>query len=554
MKYTSPYTRIFKRVIFIYIFAAILVFSACASSGIENQAVGTEDIPVVTLPPIEKEPVPAIGGELVFAMPENPASINPLLVKNVELTNLMSLIYEQPVRIDTNGQAVSELAETWQADITGTVWTFDLRKGVSWQNGYGSFTSADVKYTIDLIMSYSTDESRYAAYNSYIASYEATDTYKITITLNEPGNIAIYFMTMPIVCEAYLAEHDFDTDLPIGTGPYTVVSYDNREGMKLFTNEAWWKQSPYIQNLSAVCYSDHEAELYALDSNMLDFVTTSIIAIEPYLKYKQTDYIDYITQYYDCLVPNVESGVLSDTRVRQAIAFALDKRDIISEELLGHAVATDYPIPLNSFLSSGSTNIYEYNVQKAIDLLEEAGWKNRDEDPVFEYVENSLLTDLEIDLLIYRNDEDTYRRDVADNIAKQLLNCGVSVNVDEVSYEDYKRRLESSDFDLALCSFYLDKNPDPTFLIGTGGSSNYGGFSDASMDQLLVSCKTATTDEDMITAYLAMEDYFVEQMPHIGLYFRTHSLLYDSDITINSSLRDLNVYTTIPKWYLFVEE
>ena len=424
----------------------------------------------------------------------------------------------------------------------------------TWQNDYGSFTSADVKYTIDLIMSYSAEESRYAAYNSYIASYEATDTYKITITLNEPSNVAIYFMTMPIVCEAYLAEHDFDADLPVGTGPYTVASYDNREGMELFANEVWWKQPPYIQNLSAVNYSDHEAELYALDSNLLDFVTTSIIAIEPYLKYEQTDYIDYITQYYDCLIPNVTNGVLSDKRVRQAVAFALDKRDIISEELLGHAVATDYPIPLNSFLSSGSTNIFEYNVQKAIELLEEAGWKNRDEDPVFEYVENSLLTDLEIDLLIYRNDEDTYRRDVADNIAEQLLSCGISVNVDEVSYEDYKRRLESYDFDIALCSFYLDKNPDPTFLIGTDGSANYGGFSDASMDQLLMNCRTANNDEDMLAAYLAMEDYFVEQMPHIGLYFRTHSLLYDSTITISSNLRDLSVYTTIPKWYLFVEE
>ncbi len=554
MKYTKPYTQIFKKILLISITVAVLVFSACSNNIADSQGAVIDEIPVVTLPPVEKEPVPAVGGELVFAIPENPATINPLLINNVELCNLMNLIYEQPVRIDTDGKAVSELAETWQADVTGTIWTFDLRKGVNWQNGYGSFTSADVKYTIDLIMSYTTEESRYAVYNSYIASYEATDTYKITITLNEPSNVAIYFMTMPIVCEAYLAEHDFDTDLPVGTGPYTADSYDKREGMELSASDVWWKQSPYIQKLSAVCYSDHEAELYALDSNLLDFVTTSIIAIEPYIKYGKTESIDYITQYYDCLIPNVAEGILSDVRTRQAIAFALDKRDIISEELLGHAVATDYPIPLSSFLSGGSTNIYEYNIQKAIDLLGEAGWKNRDEDPVFESVENSLLNDLEIDLLIYKNDEDTYRRDVADNIAEQLLSCGISVNVLEVSYDDYAQRLGNHDFDLALCSFYLDKNPDPTFLIGTGGSANYGKFSDSVMDQLLVACKTATNDEDMVTAYLAMEDYFIQQVPHIGLYFRTHSMIFDSAITTSSSLRDLNVYATIPKWYLYVEE
>ena len=553
MKYTKPYIKIFRKIILFIAAAAVLVFPACTSDTADQSTV-IDEIPVVTLPPVEKEPVPAVGGELIFAMPDNPATLNPLLVKNVEMCSLLSLIYEQPVRIGADGKAVSELAETWSADSTGTIWTFDLRKGVSWQGGYGSFTSADVKYTIDLLMSYTAEDSRYAVYNNKIASYEATDTYKITITLNEPGNAAIYFMTMPIVCEAYLAEHDFDIDLPVGTGPYTVTEYESRTGMELAASEVWWRQAPYIQRLSAVCYPDHEAELYALDSNMLDFVTTSIMAIEPYLKYEQTDSIDYITQYYDCIIPNVTKGVLSDVRVRQAIAFALDKRDIISEELLGHAVATDYPVPLGSFLSGGSANIYEYNIQKAIELLGEAGWKNRDEDPVFEYVENSLLVDLEIDLLIYRNDEDTYRRDVAGNIAEQLLNCGISVNVDEVSYEDYVRRIGSGDFDLALCSFYMDMNPDPTFLIGSGGTANYGGFSDPVMDQLLVACKTAVNDEDMAQAYLAMEDYFIEQVPHIGLYFRTHSLIYDSSITINQSMRDLGVYTTIPKWYLFTEE
>ena len=466
----------------------------------------------------------------------------------------MTLIYEQPVRIDTDGKAVSELAETWVADPTGTIWTFKLRKGVSWQGGYGGFTSADVKYTIDLLMTYTAEESKYAVYNNYISDYSVIDAYTITITLTEPSNVAIYFMTMPILCEAYLLDNDIDAVLPIGTGPYIVTSYESYTGMEFSANDVWWRQAPYIQKLTAKCYSDHDAELSALNFNILDFVTTSTMAIEPYIKYKQTESLDYITQYYDCIVPNLTNDILADVNVRKAIAYALDKRDIISEELLGHAVATDYPIPLGSFLSGGSSNIYEYNIQKAISLLEESGWKNRDADPVFEYVENSLLSDLEINLLIYKNNEDTYRRDVADNIAEQLLNCGISVIIDEVSYTEYVRRLTSLDFDIALCSFYLDKNPDPTFMIGTGGSANYGGFADSNMDQLLLACKTATNDETMTAAYIEMENYFVEQIPQIGLYFRTNSLIYDSTITISSAMRDLSVYTTIPKWYLFTEE
>lgn len=554
MTFTKAYTKIFKVTILSIVSVSLLVFSACGSSEVSGQDVTIDDIPLVTLPQVEKDPVPIIGGQLTFPIPKNAETINPLKVQNVELNNLLSLVYEQPVRIDTDGKAISELAETWEADKTATTWTFKLRKGVKWQGDYGSFTADDVIYTIDTLKGYSASDSRYAVYNNYISSYIKTDDYTVNITLKEPGNVAIYFMTMPILCKAYCEEKNLDEDLPVGTGPYVVSDYDKRTGMNLVANAVWWKQPPYIQELSAVCYSDHTTELSALDSNMIDFVTTSTIAIEPYIKYGQTKSADYMTRYYDCLIPNISSPILSEVKVRQALAYALDKREIISKALLGHAVATDYPIPLGSFLSGGRTNLHEYNLQKAIELLDEAGWKNRDNDPVFESVENANLNDLQIKLLIYKNSEDTYRRDVADNIVSQLINCGIEVVIEEVSYDVYKSRLESGNFELALCSYYLDSNPDPGFMIGTNGTANYGSYSDTMMDQLLLNCRTTTNDEDMADAYLDLENYFVEQIPHLGLYFRTHSIIYDSEITIESGLRDLSIYTTIPKWYLFIEE
>ena len=545
---------IFKRIALVLVACTLLIACACAPDVQIDEETAVEEIPQFTLPPVVKDPVPKIGGELFFPMPKNPATLNPLLVHNVELSNLLTLIYEHPIHIDANGKATAQLAETWEADITSTVWTFKLRRGVQWQNGYGQFTAQDVIYTIEQIKNYTPEESRFAVYNHLIESYIATDNYTITITMSEPSNAAIYFMTFPVICEAFAQETDINTHLPIGTGPYLVTEYDKREQMLLVASDVWWKQPPYIQKLTALCYSDHDTELIALNSNMLDFVTTSTLAIDTYIKYNQTEALDYLTQYYDCLIPNVVSGVFSDINARQALAFALDKRDLISKALLGHAVATDYPIPLDSFLSGGSTNIYEYNLQKAIDFLDDAGWKNRDSDPVFERVENTLLYDLQIDLLIYENDEDTYRRDVADNITAQLINAGIEVNIIEVPYDVYLTKLADMDFDLALCSFYLDQNPDPTFMVGTGGSANFGGFSDPNMDLLLQNCKVATNDEDMLQTYLALEDYFIEQAPHIGLYFRTNSLIYDTSVTIEGELRDLSVYTSLPNWYLYVED
>ena len=172
----------------VYILLAAALAASLAACGAKEASTSASPIPQYTLPPVEEAEQPAQGGSLKFPIPpQNADAMNPLKVHNVELFNLYTLIYEQPVRIGTDGKAKPELAETWNVDATGTVWTFKLREGVQWQGDYGEFTSEDVIYTIDLIKTYTAEESTYAKYNNDIASYEATDAYTVTVTLSEPG-------------------------------------------------------------------------------------------------------------------------------------------------------------------------------------------------------------------------------------------------------------------------------------------------------------------------------------------------------------------------------
>ncbi len=556
MRYTKGYTRISKlTALFIAVF---IMLSLCSCNAVTVSDTNGQEIIKYTLPPVEEEPVPVQGGELTFPIPMNPATLNPLKTNNVELYNLFSLIYEQPLRIGADGIPVPELAETWEVDDTGTEWTFNLRKGVSWQKEKGEFTSSEIIYTIGLIKSYTSDECSYARYNGSIKNYTAEGDYAVKITLSEPGNAALYFMTFPVLCREYCESGNIDNNNPVGTGPYIVSKYDKGNEMLLIANETWWKQSPYITELTAKCYPDHDTELIAFEQKFLDFLTTSSLSVDTYLKYGISESKDYLTQYYDCIVPNSASGLFSDINMRRAVAFAIDKRDIVSKALLGHAVATDYPVLPGSHLTGGSTNIYEYNLQKASALFEQAGWKDRDDDGILEKVEGTAISDLEIKLLIPLNREDTYRRDVAENIADQLTECGIQVNIVEASNTDetdeYRQGLINGSFDLALCSFYLDSNPDISFMIGTGGSANFGGFSDTGLDTLLKSCSASLSEDEMEKAYLVMESLFLETVPQISLYFRTSALLYDASINIIGDLWEKDIFATIPDWYMYVKE
>jgi peptide/nickel transport system substrate-binding protein len=220
----------------------------------------------------------------------------------------------------------------------------------------------------------------------------------------------------------------------------------------------------------------------------------------------------------------------------------------------GHAFAADSPVAPDSFLSGGAANSIEYNIQDAFSLLEQAGWEDRDNDKIREKVDGTQITDLKIQLLIPLNREDTYRRDVADNIAGQLRQCGIDVEVKEEPYEQYKADLGSGAFELALCSFYIDQNPDVSFMLSSSGASNYGRFADAEFDTLIQNCAAALTEVDMRNAYTAMESAFMERLPQISLYFRTNALLYNASLNVSENLRDKDIFNTIPQWYLFTKQ
>ena len=553
MRYIEAFMTHFKRIAVGVCALAVFALCACTPLSATMNDESDNTIPQYTLPPIEQDPVPAAGGELTFPIPENPSTLNPLKIKNAEIYNLFTLIYEPPIRIGADGKAQPVLAETWEWDETGTVWTFHLRRGVQWQGGYGEMTADDVIYTIGLLQAYGTDDSRFAQ-TDIISAVSKTDDYTVTITLKQPGNAAIYFMTFPVLCKAYCSSGNIESQTPIGTGPYKVIAYDEDDRMQLEASDVWWHTQPYIKSLTAVCYPDHDVELEVFEQKLLDFITTSILTVDTYKQYGEITSLSYPTGYYDCLLPNVSSGLFSDVRMREAVAYALDKRDIISTALLGHAVATDYPIPPESYLIGDAAELFEYNLSKSKALLEELGWLDRDSDGIAESVEGNVVSELQIELLVLADEDETYRHDVAENIAAQLGECGIDLVIAEETPTVYMNRLQSDNFDIALCSYYLDENPDITFMVGSGESLNYGGFSDATLDTLLLNCKSALGEDAMSEAYTEMEKRFFETLPQISLYFRTNTLIYKTSITIPTEIIQMNILATLPDWYMYTED
>ncbi len=577
MKYIKPiiHFKPIRIIVIAALFLSVFVFSSCSAIATAFMQSETYLNDLEDIEDEVKTETPLSGGQITIPMPETVASFNPLKVRNINMANLFTLVFESPLTLDTEGRIRGELIENWTVDTSGMVWTFYLRKDIQWHNGFGELTADDIVYTMDLITKYNSDESIYSRYNKRIGEYYALDKY--TFVLNtvdplidpndkeavpQPSSYIEYMMTFPVLCRAYYENAtDIDTLWPIGSGPYEFTSYDETEGIRLDVNDVWWKRKPYISSILAVPIADAASEITAYENQILDLVGTSNLSASRYRKYGVTNVEEYMTQYYDCLVPNLyvaKNGTekfVHSVKARQAIAYALNKSQIISKVLVNHAVATDVPIPPDSWLFDTSLSIYEHNEKEAIRLLEELGYTEYDEEGFRAKInDEGELETLAIELMYPKELQDAYKQNVASLIEEQLESLGMRIDLREVSEKVFQTKVKAGAFDLALISFYLDRNPDPKFMLHSSRfTSNYGYYKDEFMDSALNACAVALTDEEKRAAYSDVQRLFLQQLPQISLYFRTNSLIYDDSINGITDFRALDLFHDIQSWYVISE-
>ena len=167
---------------------------------------------------------------------------------------------------------------------------------------------------------------------------------------------------------------------PAGSGPYKVTSWYPGQEIVLEYNENWWQRKPVIGKIVAKPFDNNSLAVSALQLSQLDVVQTDQIALLASDQVLDIFSYEYTTRYYEFLVPNLRAQLLSDKRIRQAIAYALDRDEIVSNVYINHAIPVDTPVPPSSFLYTGQLLTYDNDVEEAKNLLRLAGWKYLDDD------------------------------------------------------------------------------------------------------------------------------------------------------------------------------
>jgi len=498
---------------------------------------------------------PVYGGELRVPL-TSIDTFNPLLTQSRDVLNFLGFIFESAITYDENLKPAPCLVTKWEVSPDGRLWVFYVRKGVKWHDG-NSLTGEDILFTLQALQS-GVLNSFFNKNNENIKIVESGlrggDPYTFYIRLEEPTYLVLDYLTFPILSHYVYKSVDYMMEnknnfsiLPIGTGPYMVDStygYDG-ETIKLIKNSDWWNGNPYIDSILGKSYASLYQAFDAFYNNEVDLIDTTAVYSNTRLHHSNANHYKYLTSDIELLVLNDSNVLFQDKSVKKAIAYGIDRKDIISKVYLNNAETVDVPIPSKSWLYDSTYRIYDYDVQRAVKLLKEAGWEDSNGDGVLEKDFNGNNVDLSFTILT--NSDNGLRVDASNLIAKHLKDIGFQVQVEAFPWDILKEeRITKGEYDAVLTGYSLDSMLDLKSLL----NSEWISYKSPELDSLLENAVRSYTDEDRLAAYKEIQKYMTEELPLISLYFRTGSLLVDSRVKNVENIDEIGTYKDIKNWFI----
>lgn len=509
----------------------------------------------------QRELVASVGGTYIEGVVGAPNTPNPLYDWSNQVdSDLSKLIFSSLVKQGAGREFLPDLATSWQIENGGKIYTLPLKNNVFWQDG-APFTADDVIFTVGLIQNDVFKGVGAKEWQNIKA--EKIDDYTVRFTLPNPnafflrqltlGILPAHLLSGAIASDLALASNSFNQK-PIGTGPYELESTISREQATLKVFDRFYDVKPYISRI-VFRFVPNEKSLASL---YLSRVVTGAgfrqtDAMESVKNLASTTHVERPLSQYKAIFFNPESApVLADKAVRQALAYGIDRAQIIKNVESGHAVQLNSPIPDGFIGHDPSVVGYNFDVSKAAATLKADGFADADKNGILEKNGQPLILTL------------TYQDDSRAAATAQLIRdnwrlLGVNVILKPVPVENFVQTIiRPRDYQVLLFGQDLGSDPDPYLYWHSSQTKdpglNLSLFYDKDIDNNLESARTTTNDKKVIGYYLNFQKAFNDLVPAILLYQPTYMYLLDTKIKgVNTDMlisSPSDRFTTISNWYI----
>ncbi|MCK9594220.1 MAG: peptide-binding protein [Candidatus Omnitrophica bacterium] len=463
------------------------------------------------------------GDAVVSASIADARNLLPMLASDSSSSEVSGMIFNGLVKYDKDLNLTGDLAQSWEVLEGGLVIIFHLRKNIVWQDGV-PFTAADVEFTYNKMIDPQV-RTPYGGDFERVKSLEVLDDHNIKVTYKEPFVPGLASWGMSIIPKHLLEKEDLnDTKFsrnPVGTGPYKLKSWKPQEKIELTANPRYFEHQPYIDRAITRVIPDESTIFLELQTQGVDSS-----GLSPLQYSRQTDsefFIKYYRKFrlpgfnYTYLGYNLRDSRFSDKRIRQALNYAVDKKEIIDMVLLGFGNIATGPYVQQSWAYNRSVSPVPFDPKKAKQLLKQAGWADSERSGWLE--KNGRI----FEFTIVTNQGNEERLKVAEIIQRRLKDIGIRVKIKVVEWSVFLSEvIDKKNFEAILLGWSVPREPDNFDIWHSSktreGEFNFIGYKNEEVDKLLLEGRRTFDQQERRKIYNRIHTIIYDEQPYMFLF------------------------------------
>ncbi len=463
----------------------------------------------------------------------SPTALDPRYATDATSERIDELMFDPLVRLDSQGGFTGDLAESVERPSSTEI-IFHLRHGIHFSDGR-ELTARDVKYTFDFVADHH-NRSPKAGGLEQLALIEAPDDHTIRMTTRAPYAPALEMAMLGIVPEGTPARSS-KLIAPPGTGPFKLVDFERDDRVVLQRSSARENPNPAaVKGIVFKVVPDPTVRALELVEHICDLAPNDIQPdLLPYLRAQEgLDVLTSAGTTYWYLTFNFRDPVLRDKRVRQAIAYAIDRDEIIRAYLRNTArIATGMLAPEN-WAYHGNVMTYRYDPARARGLLEDAGFKADDRG-------KRDLT------LVFKCTPEGSR--MGEILQAMLRRVGIEVRIRSNEWATFYDDMQRGNFDIAAMPWIGIRDPHHYYMVFDSRmvpprGLNRGHYSNPEMDRLVEAGDTTIDAAARKKIYAQVQNLAADDLPYVSLWWQDNVVVMNRRVagfrpSPNGSLRSL---------------
>ncbi|WP_312098927.1 ABC transporter substrate-binding protein [Niallia sp.] len=488
-----------------------------------------------------------------------PVSFNPINSSDIAAAWLEKFMFDTFLEMTAPLEFTPKLAESFETEDNQT-FTIKINKDANWSDGT-PVTSADVAFTLNLVANPKTE----TAVGAYLTQLDGlTENGKLPDGVTEIPSLTIVdektiqfktkapvdpnmvkeqlgskFMILPEhklkdIAPENLQKDPFMMNPTVTNGPFKFVKYAKDQYIEYVKNEDYYLGEVELDKLfvKIMPAANLVAQLQTGEIHMNAAGGIGKIAVQDYETVEGFDNVTTATDKtygYQNMSFNLET--MSDQKVRQAIAYAIDRQKIVDQLLKGQGEIVDGPYTSISPYLDTELETYTYDPEKSKQLLEEAGWD----------------FNKTIDFVVPIGNK--VREQSANIIAENLKAVGLKLNTTTYDFPTIMAKAKAGEYDLLLIGFTNTIDPDLTTIYGSSGSSNYTGYNNPKVDELLEKGKQEPDTEKRKQIYNELQAIWSEELPLFTLYSDYDFAAVSKDVAVGGP-KIFGFHNELYKWSL----